>query len=223
MRWLPAAAAAAIVGLTGPVVAQSTLNRPVGEIRDYGLDSGRRANYGIETATAYADMVWIEDAAWVRLYFEGVELEKGSFIRIMSLLDGEIQVLDAAGMAMWNNSSAYFNGSAVLVELVAAPRTRSNRFVIDKVASEGVVPQPVGGLCGICGSDDRVQSFEDWAARMFPAGCTASVFNQQSCMVSAGHCITGNDVMQFNVPNSTGSCVLINPPIATLADAVKCR
>jgi hypothetical protein len=33
-------------------------------------------------------------------------------------------------------------------------------------------------------------------------------------MVSAGHCVGGSMVVQFNVPNSTGGCVPVNPPIA---------
>ena len=33
-------------------------------------------------------------------------------------------------------------------------------------------------------------------------------------MVTAGHCVGGNMVVQFNVPNSSPNCFLINPPVA---------
>ena len=33
-------------------------------------------------------------------------------------------------------------------------------------------------------------------------------------MVSAGHCIGGNMVVQFNVPPSNAGCGTINPPVA---------
>ncbi|MCZ6815809.1 MAG: hypothetical protein O7F76_03815, partial [Planctomycetota bacterium] len=124
--------------------------------------------------------------------------------------------LDAADLAMWHDASAYFNGDQVTVELVAGPKTVNNRFVIEAVDTMYFRPQPVGGAgqCGICGSDGRVPSDEDWACRLFPAGCTASVYSADSCLVSAGHCIGGNMVVQFNVPNSAANCNLFSPPIA---------
>ncbi len=193
--------------------AQETPDWPVGELQDYHLDSGVQKNPAIETQTVFIDVVSVKDAAWLRIYFAQVQLEAKSFVRITSLLDQEVQELDADGLAMWNNSSAYFNGNALLVELVAAPGTTKNRFVIDRVAVELQVALPVGG-CGICGPDDRVPSTEEWTSRLLPAGCTASVWNTESCLVSAGHCIGGIMVIEFRVPNSQGNCNLVHPPVA---------
>ncbi|MHC4430064.1 MAG: trypsin-like serine peptidase, partial [Planctomycetota bacterium] len=70
-----------------------------------------------------------------------------------------------------------------------------------------------GGQCGICGADDRVPSNELWSARLLPAGCTASVYNTSSCLVSAGHCISGGMVIQFDVPASNPNCSINHPPV----------
>ncbi|MEE9131455.1 MAG: trypsin-like serine protease, partial [Phycisphaerales bacterium] len=207
-------AIALIVGsFATSTLAQQTLDWPVGELQDYHLDSGVQDNPGIGAETVFIDVIAIRDAAWLRIYFAEVQLGADSFIRFTSLLDHEVQELDANGLAMWDNSSAYFNGNALLVELVAAPGTTKNRFVIDQVAMEEAVALPEG-TCGICDADDRVPSDEDWSARLFPAGCTASIWNTESCLVSAGHCIGENMVIQFRVPDSDPDCSTNNPPVA---------
>ena len=208
-------AVALIVGLLAtPALAQQTSDFPVGEMQNYRLDSGVQANPTLEAQTVFEELIVIEEAAWLRVYFARVRLEAGSFIRITSLLDMEVQELDADAMDMWSDSSAYFNGSVLNVELVAGPGTTKNRFVIKEVAMEATVVHPEGGFCGICGADDRVPSDEDWSCRLFPAGCSASVWNEQSCIVSAGHCMSGGMVIQFRVPDSLGNCNTVNPPIA---------
>ena len=213
MRSLKFAVALVVGSLAASTFAQQTLDWPVGELQDYHLDSGVQNNPAIRAQTVFVDVVSIKDAAWLRIYFAEVQLGAKSFVRITSLLDQEVQELDADGLAMWNNSSAYFNGDALLVELVAAPGTTKNRFVIDQVAVELAVALPTG-TCGICGPDDRVPSDEDWSARLLPAGCTASVWNTESCLVSAGHCVGANMVIEFRVPNSQTNCNLNHPPIA---------
>ena len=214
MRSLKFAVALIVGSFATSTLAQQTLDWPVGELQDYHLDSGVQKNPAFGAQTVFVDVIAIQDAAWLRIYFAEVHLEADSFIRITSLLDQEVQELDADGVAMWDNSSAYFNGNALVVELVAAPGTTKSRFVIDQVAVETAVAHPLG-TCGICGADNRVPSDEDWSARLFPAGCTASVWNAESCIVSAGHCVGGNMVIQFRVPDSNpNNCNPINPPVA---------
>ena len=208
------------VVFTAPVLAQSTLDWPLGEYATYPLDSGRLANAATDFAVVYQATVTMEDAVWLRLYFGGVDLEPGSLVRVTSALDGEVQELDTYELGMWNNTSAYFNGDTVYLELVAAPGTRENRVVLEQVG----VYQVDGGWrgpcaddnCGICGSDNRTPSDEEWSGRLLPVGCTGSVYNEESCIVSAGHCADGgwDDVIQFNVPNSDSDCYPNNPPVA---------
>lgn len=206
-----------LVGLAMPVAAQSTLDWPVGELQPYREDSGLRQDANGVSAKVYEHVVHVKGATWLRLYFADVQLGPGSFIRVTSLLDNEVQELDAEALTIWSNSSAYFNGDAVMVELVAGPRTSRNRIVIDQVASELAPAIPARGCsypCGICDTDDRMASTVDWACRLLPAGCTASVWNEDSCLVSAGHCIGSNNVIEFRVPDSSASCGIRHPPVA---------
>ncbi len=215
MRFLPLALAVAAGGLTVHAAAQNTLDWPTGMIEPYALDSGQLANEAAVDRMVFQDFVHAPDALWLRLYFGEVELSVGSFIRVTSLLDNEVQELDAQTLAMWGNTSAYFNGDTVMVELVAAEGSPRNRLVIDAIGKPAPPPEGDPGQCGICGgSDDRVPSFEDFAARLLPAGCTATVYNADSCMVSAGHCISGSMVVHFNVPESNSNCSINNPPVA---------
>lgn len=210
-------AAIALVCISASAMGQENPTAPVCDFEPYKLDTGVISNAGARAVTGYANVIHVEDAGWLRLYFSETTLDPGSVIRITSLTDLEIQTLDVAALKMWNNSSAYFNGDTLLFELVAAAGSRNNRVVISEISKQDWTATNRGGAgeCGICGgSDDRVQSSESWAARLLPAGCTASVWNEESCMVSAGHCIGGGDVAQFNVPNSNFNCSLNHPPVA---------
>ncbi len=138
-------------------------------------------------------------------------------VRITSALDGGAQVLDAETIALWNGTSAYFNGDTVMVDLVTGPMTTGNRFVIDGVSFAESEPEPAGDachfLCGLCGAtDDRVPSGEQWVGRLLPLGCTAAVYSPGSCMISAGHCMAAGMVVQFNVPQSSPECAIQHPP-----------
>ncbi len=199
--------------LTAPGLAQVTLDWPVGEFQDYRVDTGNQANPTNKEALVYVDTITVEGAAWVRLYFSEVVLGPGSYIRMTSALDNEVQELDADGMAMWNNTSAYFNGEIVDIELIVGPNTKNNRVVLDRVALEGVTEIPLGS-CGICGPDDRVPTDEVWAGRIMPVGCTGSIWNADSCLVSAGHCVGDDTLIEFHVPNSNSDCSVNHPPVA---------
>jgi hypothetical protein len=203
----------AIGALGWPAMAQLSLDNPLPQPEPFLRDSGVLSNPVPEARILHVERIALNDPAWQRLYFGEIELGPGSFLRITSEADGEVQVLDAEALEMWSNSSAYFNG-VVTVELVGGPQTPRNRLVIEKRAFETEATAPTGTGCGICGPDDRVPSGETWSARLLPAGCSASIYNTDSCAVSAGHCVGGGMVMQFNVPPSTAGCGILNPPIA---------
>ena len=190
---------------------------PVGQMQPWLRDSGVLSNDAEARSVIFSELIQVQDAAWLRVYFGDVQLDTGSVVRVTSLLDGEVQELDAGAMAMWGNASAYFNGDSVLVELVGGASTEANRLEIARIAVEiHPVGGPEGGGCGICGADNRTSTTEEWTGRLFPFGCTATLYSTDSCMVSAGHCVdgAGNMVVQFNVPFSNGNCSLNNPPIS---------
>jgi hypothetical protein len=196
------------------VVAQSSWDRPLPDPVPYHVDSGELNNGFAAERLAHTEVVHLPGADWMRLYFGAVELAPGSFLRISSLGDGEMQELDREALAMWNGTSAYFNGDSVKVEVIAAPFS-VNRMIIDQVAWEDVMTPEVGCDPGCCGpTDDRVPSSETWSNRLMPAGCTASIYNTDSCAVSAGHCAGGSMTLQFNVPPSLPNCSLVFPPVA---------
>ncbi|MFH1747514.1 MAG: hypothetical protein ABIG44_10770 [Planctomycetota bacterium] len=215
MSWL------CVVGLrlfVTPVAAQDPPGWPQGEFIPYMLDSGKLDNADRASAVVFEKTIMVDDAAWMRLYFSNADLRPGSYVRMTSLFDGEVQELDANDLAMWNSTSAYFNGDAVYLELIAAPGSIGNRIALNQVAVE-IVPGGRRGPCyesdrGICVNDDRVPSYELWAARVMPVNCSASIYNTHSCAVTAGHCTALGyaDVLQFNVPHSI-NCALLNPPV----------
>jgi V8-like Glu-specific endopeptidase len=188
--------------------------RPLGELVPYREDSGRLVHRGSGFEVVYSATVRLEGARWLRLYFDAAELPNGSFVRVTAPFDGETQDLDAATMRMWSNSTAYFNGEMVFVDLIAAPGGEPARVSIHQVGAQIGDERQCGADCGICGADDRLPSTENWAGRLMPVGCSATVWSQRSCLVSAGHCMQSGLVIQFNVPDSNSNCSTNNPPVA---------
>lgn len=189
---------------------------PRGMILDRLWDSGVLGNSESVERVAWSTVIHSPQAAWTRIHFGGCDLLPGSYIRASSLADGEIHRLDAAQLLEWSNATAYFNGSDVLLELVAGPQTRANRITVTQVEIEVAAVGPAGdpGLCGICSTDQRVSSTQGGVGRTMPIGCTAAVYTPWGCTVSAGHC-GGPDmqVIQFNVPPSNANCTLAMPPV----------
>jgi hypothetical protein len=216
-----------VAGGIPATLAQSTLENPVGFYMSYQTGSGVVHNAADTAATAYSEVIEVEGAAWLRLYFSAVALGEGSVIRITSLLDQSSQTLDATGTRMWSETSAYFNGGAVLLELISGAGAIGDEVALSSVALEWQTgrqldfedidttasPRGSNGQCGICGNDDRTSSSEQWSGRLLPIGCTASVYTTSSCLVTAGHCSSGQaQVIQFNVPASTSNCAIVHPP-----------
>jgi len=180
------------------------------------FDSGAQANPLGAPAVVLSFPVIVEGAAWMRLEFAAVELAgsvfdgTGAVLRITSLYDAAVQELNAVHLEQWRNTSAYFNGDEVLVEVLAQPGSGHSRVVLEAVTVD------LSGLPeSICGpTDDRVLSSDNRAGRLVPVGCTGWVINDcSSCMLTAGHCTGANlQVLQFNVPLSTSSGTIQNPP-----------
>ena len=193
---------------SGPVVGADA---PAGAGGAWAPAEGRplqRASWSTEVARP--------GAAWVRLEFGEVDLtsesadRRGSYIRVTSLLDGYEQYLDAAALRVWGNTSAYFNGDRVRVEIMAAP----NASTADRVEIVGVRSQDMVAPASICGpGDDRVLSGDPRVARLMPIGCTTWLFGDQgSTMLTAGHCTASRgDVVEFNVPLSSSSGAYMHP------------
>lgn len=224
-----------VSGLTGSVIAQSSVvtddqminNFEQPEIREiaFDVDSGLvQINNPQPGARDLQVAVWeqvieVADADWMRLRFSDIQLAKStenvreSYLKITSMYDGHEQYLDLKSLDEWGNTSAYFNGNAIKVEIMASPNATAQ---VNRVRVSGVqASAPSTGPRSICGSvDDRELSYDNRDARLMPIGCTAWLFDDHgSRMMSAAHCgPSGGDVIQFNVPLSTSGGSTQNPP-----------
>ncbi len=194
--------------------AQPVPSKPV----DLNSDSGLLSNSGNEPRVVWSEIIEARGAGWLRLYFESVDLDpdyataESSIIRIMSLEDGGTQNLNAWTIKEWYNSTAYFNGETLSVELIARPGSRNNRVVLDHI-DVGIVDETVGPAT-ICGTtDDRVPSADARSGRAMPIGCSAWLINDSNHQfITAGHCSSSSlQVIQFNVPLSDGNGTPRNP------------
>ncbi len=184
---------------------------------DVKLDTGPILSSVNRSGVAYSEVVSVRDASWLRLFFSEVELGSNgegerAVVRITSLLDGHQQTLDFEAMQKWNDSSAYFNGDALLVEVIQPAGATASRLVV--ADAEVGEPDPDMGR-SICGStDDRMLSDDPRVGRVMPIGCTAWLVNDcNKCLITAGHCgPSSTAVIQFNVPLSTPGGTPVAPP-----------
>ncbi|MEZ6038564.1 MAG: hypothetical protein R3F29_13870 [Planctomycetota bacterium] len=220
MRLLPALAAAMIsAAVAAQVDEQFTTTHAL------GIDSGLVANPSTSPATmgvpqvVWSTVVTVPGSAWLRLEYDGVLLSgspnpggDGSFVRLTSLLDGAVQTQHLVHVGQWRDTSAYFNGDSVLVELVAHQGTGESRLVLRDAIAAPLVPVGTDSICG--NTDDRVLDNNPRVARMQPTGCTVWMINDCGhCFLTAGHCIgSGSQIVEFNVPLSTSSGSLQHPP-----------
>jgi len=187
------------------------------------LDTGPITNTGAQAQVIYVEEIRVPDAPWLRLAFDQVLLSgnvqagTGTTLRITSALDGGQQILNSKTIQEWNNTSAYFNGDTVFVEVIAHPGTGVNRVLMSELTAGEGPPLTLETICG--STDDRQLSSDPKNARLMPIGCTAWLYDDpEGCGNSfgtAGHCIsngTSNAVVQFNVPLSTSGGGTVNPP-----------
>ena len=195
---LTIAACLSCMGITGTTMAQGMPIAPQGEFREIDVSSGFIVNPSSRAVIAYDKVIEAPDSDWMRLYFADVMLNEGSAIIVTSLLDGESQRLDADSMDTWRNTTAYFNGSAVRIELIAGPYSTGDMFRLDRYAHQKGVA--VHRNCANCDGDNRDLSYDNRFGRIFPVLCSATIYNEDSCIVTAGHCLGQGGVLQFNIP-----------------------
>jgi hypothetical protein len=197
-------------GVLAQQEAPPTVNVP------YEHDSGWFENTSLDADVVLSFPVHLEGASWMRLYFEEISLSgelsagTGAILRMTALEDGGIQEMNAAHVGQWQNSSAYFNGDTVLVEVLAFPGSGWNRVAMRSI-DMGVMPASEPSICGP--SDDRVLSSDARVARILPVGCTGWMIDDCGrCFLTAGHCAGSTGVAQFNVPLSSSGGGLNHPP-----------
>ena len=195
-----------VVSIAADANAQTTAAL-IREQVQVAMDSGVVTNPAAGPAVVYSTRVRVADAAWLQLVFDEVTLGRGAaggraILRMTSLADGAAQTHTAVTLTQWQNRSAYFNGDAVHVEIIAPAHAAASHVRLGVVWAG----PPTGGIAAsICGpTDDRVLSFDRRTSRSIPIGCTAWLINDAAnCMLTAGHCSGGSlQTVEFNVPLS---------------------
>jgi len=187
----------------------------------YLLDSGVQKGLEAETASLFRETVQAAGVPWLRLHFVDYDLGEQSFVRITSLGDGAVQILDADSLGHWYGSSAFFNGDAVEVELYVAPVETDVFIKIQEITvGEWAGGGDVGtagdvGIASICGGeDDRVRSTDPRVGRIVPVGCTGWI-TSNGAHLTAGHCTDGTgthmQTLEFNVPDSLSDGTIQHP------------
>ncbi len=165
----------------------------------------------------FSEVIEVADVDWIRLYFSHANLgrvagrEDATILRITSLEDGAVQELTATTLEQWRRSSAFFNGDAVRVELLADPDAPASRVKITEVmVAEASLPLSKS-ICGA--TDDRTLLNDPRAGRIVPVGCSAWLIDDaEGCFLTAGHCTGDNfDVVEFNVPLSDANGAINHP------------
>jgi len=211
------ALAALVAGLLA--VRAHAQGAPPSQLVPLVIDSGWVASPSAQTMVVASFPVVVDGAEWMRLHFSDVSLAgdvlagTGSILRITSLQDGAVQELNAIHVQQWRRTSAYFNGDAVLVEVVAQPGPGMNRVQLAEVTASVPVALPES-ICGA--TDDRVLSNDPRCGRLLPIGCTGWILDDcNSCQLTAGHCSSTPldlDVLEFNVPLSSSTGAIQHPP-----------
>lgn len=168
-------------------------------------------------AVVYAETILVPDATWLRVRFDKVNLGKApdggkpTILRITSIADGGTQHHISQTLKQWRNTSAYFNGNEVLIEIIADPNTAASRIEISSVFAGVGGGDPLATICGP--TDDRLPSDDVRVGRVLPIGCTVWLINDSNnCFITAGHCAEGSiNVVEFNVPFSDAGGGLQHP------------
>jgi hypothetical protein len=176
---------------------------------DSGIHDGTEAGRPV---LAFYEVVQIPRAPWLRLTFSDAFLGSESYLILRSLLDGGTQRLDAVTLEQWQNTSAYFNGDAVEIQLYVGAGDEGIFVRTDEVFAGQWMPGDVPeSQCGP--NDDRVPSSDPAAARLLDIGCTAWIICDGR-LITAGHCSSSPsllDLVEFNVPASMPNGTIVHP------------
>jgi hypothetical protein len=187
----------------------------------YILNVSPQTNLEDESVAAFTQVVQVPGVPWIQLHFSDYNFGEQSHIIITSLKDGSRQRHDAKSMKQWRNSSAYFNGEAVEIELHVAPGETGIFFSIKEVTvgewasqSQSVTSEQsyftIEAQCG--NTDDRYASVDKAVGRIVPIGCTGWIVSN-GAHLTAGHCVDPDmQQIHFNVPQSLPNGTIVNPP-----------
>ncbi len=162
------------------------------------------------------------DAPYLRLYFGESNLGNNSYVIIRSIQDSIKQIHNSQTLSEWRNTSIFFNGSLLLIELYVYKFDTDVFINLDSLfighnLSEDYVTADTTMERSLCGDDDRIRS-EDFAiGRLVPFVCTAGI-TENGLLISAGHCLwpdfsMDDEIVEFNVPFSLPDGTIQHPGV----------
>jgi len=207
-------------------VGTHVTNAQVGNIESeriaYKLDSNTVHAPNIGRSVCWQAVIRHAGAEWLRVSFDTLQLSgsqiagTNAVLRIMSFEDGAVQELNATTAREWQNTSAFFNGDTLLLELEMSAGIQPARVQVDSLVV-GLVPATDRSICG--SEDDRVLWDDPRIARVLGASgsplCTAwLIVGTGRDLLTAGHCASDPSdcpnpafsqlsVVEFNVPLSS--------------------
>lgn len=239
-KWI--AQVAVLISVCSPAVAadkhtvhSDTLHHPGGHAtipshkQAYTLHSGvydGRIDTNREPTSVFRGVVEVPNAPWLKLYFDACELGGRSYLKITSREDGAYQYLNSTSLKQWYNTSAFFNGNAVEIELFVAPEDKQIYFELTEVLVGGSTSSlahehessqaKVFQQCiqwGICDEhDDRVSWNDDAIGRLIRVNASGTSLVGTAFITSNGtHICSGHNfplpvgdvlMLEFNVPAS---------------------
>src|SRR5262245_6461359 len=143
-RFLPVCVAAHLLLVAVRSAIASDIVPPnafVGRSFPSSVDSGRVFNNQPGARSVFETEVGVPGATWLRVRFVDSLLAgdpkdgDGSYLLITSMLDGAAQYLNATHLAQWQNTSAYFNGDTVRIELFAYAGTGPNQVRVAELVA----------------------------------------------------------------------------------------
>ncbi len=198
------------------LLGQAVVNSFVAPI---SIASGARSNAAETPTTVWTETVQVPGATSLRLHFDAAELAGvHDAIVVMNPLDGQVHRLDQRRLKEWRNSTGWFNGNVVNVALELGAHSQGTVSIDSaQVQAAPLLPE------NVCGSDDRVLSFDNRVCRLMIASsqgsfiCTGWLINDHATYLTAGHCFDGltnvSVVGEINVPLSTPGGSILHPGI----------
>ncbi len=177
------------------------------------LDSGYIDNTSTSPRIVFSADLGIPQVSWFRIFFARTNLPIGSEIRMTSHADGAIQRHTAQSLVDYSDSSAWFNGDKIKLELIAGPGTRANRVLIINAESGSADTRGGDSICG--NTDDRKLSQDPRVGRAVSGASACSWWLiDEFTILTAGHCTTSVSkplIVGFNIPLSTPAGVYVQP------------
>jgi hypothetical protein len=184
------------------------------------FDSGTLSNTTGRTTTLVDEEFAFDQSHWLQLRFGALtDLPRGSFLRMTSAADGGTQRLDADSLRIWSGQSAFFNGGAVKLELVAPPGAKNARVVVDTIVRG--LPSQFSSICPP--TDTRAASNDARIGRLVDGGTGFLVYPNVLLTSGTASASFTQSIVEFDVPLSspTGQIVRADPddqyPISVVA------